>query len=374
MTRARAVASIAGVTLHRVRLPLRAPHAGAHGREETRELVLVSISDSDGAVGWGECPTLARAGYTAEWTDGAWASLAGEITPGLIGRAADSTVDDRPREPMATGAVRDALLDLALRRSGRSLAAHIGSTSPAVAFGAAIGLAADVEALVATVDQRLARGAIHATLKVTPDRYRAAVAAVRAAHSDLSLAVDANGSFTSADDPDLATTDELGLTHIEQPLRPTDIAGLVTLSGRLQTPVALDESATSPEAVSSAIARGTGRALTVKASRLGGIEAALSAARAARAAGWGVLVGGMLESGVGRAAAVALAATDLCTLPTVVGPSSALFADDVVEPVEPDSDGRLAVHCGHGIAPAPDPDRLAALRVDRLDIIASPGT
>ena len=62
-----------------------------------------------------------------------------------------------------------------------------------------------------------------------------------------------------------------------------------------------------------------------------------------------MFVGGMLETGVGRAGAVALAALDACTWPTDLGPSDWYFEADLTEPIVAGDDGRLAVprRAGH---------------------------
>ena len=82
-------------------------------------------------------------------------------------------------------------------------------------------------------------------------------------------------------------------------------------------------------------------------------------ARVATDAGWGVFVGGMLETGVGRAAALAVAALPSVTLPTDLGPSSHYFSHDLTESLECDGEGRLLVPNGPGIGVTPDEGRLA---------------
>jgi L-alanine-DL-glutamate epimerase-like enolase superfamily enzyme len=76
----------------------------------------------------------------------------------------------------------------------------------------------------------------------------------------------------------------------------------------------------------------------------------------------------MLESGVGRAVARLLAARADVPGPGTVGPTSLLFTEDVVEPVEADAAGMVAVPDGIGLVPSPDPDRLAALTVERWEL------
>ncbi len=264
---------------------------------------------------------------------------------------------------MASGAVRDALLDLRLRRAGEGPSAALGPLAATVAFGVAVGLAADPAAVVRAATAARAAGAALVVVKVEPGRCAEPVAAVRAAHPDLALAVDGNGSFTTATLDELRAADARGLAFVEQPMAPGDHDGAVRAVAALRAPVALDEEVTSSGELEAALALGTGSMLTVKPARLGGVEAAAVAAARAAAAGWAVHAGGMLESGLGRAAARALAARPEVTGPALVGPTSLLFADDVVAPVGPGADGTVAVPDGPGLAPPPDPTRLARLTV-----------
>ena len=88
----------------------------------------------------------------------------------------------------------------------------------------------------------------------------------------------------------------------------------------------------------------------------------------ARAAGVPVWCGGMLETGIGRAGNLALAALPGFTLPGDTSASSRYFTDDLTEPFAMALDGTMAVPQGPGIGVMPGPDRLAActLRIESL--------
>lgn len=75
--------------------------------------------------------------------------------------------------------------------------------------------------------------------------------------------------------------------------------------------------------------------------------------------------GGMWETGIGRSAALGLAAMPGCVLPTDVGPTTAYLAADVVRPFDLDSDGTVPIPSGPGVGPEPDPDLLADLVMAR---------
>lgn len=354
----------ARVVLHRLAYPLRRAHVAAHGREDVRSLILVEVALDDGTVGWGECSALSRPTYTAEHTDGAWQVLRDELVPQALAGGPFDVVG----HPMALAGLRTALLDATLRRTGASLAASLageGVAAPAVAWTAVVARHDAADDLVAEVAERM-RGRVELVkLKVTPDRADlAAVEAVRSAWPDLALAVDFNGTAT---DDALAQLERVGLRYVEQPAPRDDLVASARFAGRIGAPVALDESVATPGELDAAVALGAGAILNVKPARCGGPDRAAALAARAVEAGWSAFVGGMLESGVGRAAALAVAAQPALALPTDLGPSLAYVDVDVTEPLALDDVGRMRVPAGPGIGVVPIPERLDAVTVDRVE-------
>ena len=351
------------VELWRVRIPLRRAHRAAHGTESVREVLLVAVHGTDGLVGWGECDALSSPTYTAEWTDGAWLVLRDVLVPAWRGGRAG----DVRGHPMASAALGGAVLDLALRRSGTALADALGAHRGIVACGRVVS-GVDEDDVVAAASDAVEDGAALVKVKIRPGHDHALLAAVRATFPACALAADANGSYRSDDVDALVALDHLGLRYLEQPFGADDLVGHARLAGRVGTPIALDESATSPGALETALALGACGAVNIKPARVGGAHEARSMAELAVGAGVPAFVGGMLELGVGRAAALAVAALDLFALPTDLGPSAAYVVDDITEAVVTDGAGRLRVPDGPGIGVAPRPDRLAACGVDHLAI------
>lgn len=363
-----ALGELGGVEVRRVVLPLRQPHVAAHGRALVRDVLVVGVADTGGRAGWGECPTFAMAGYTDEDTAAAWRHLCDHLVPALL----DGTLTDRlaegvvldPTFPMASGALESALVDLGLRRTGDALAPVLGATTRCLPRCVVLSLpaTADDAALVAPVGEAVAAGASMVKLKVDPVVGVAHVVAVRQAFPSLSLAVDANGSLGASTDL-LAVLADLDLAYIEQPLPPGHPDAARVAAG-FATPVALDESATGPAAVAAALAAGEGSVVNLKPARVGGLAAAVRCWEAAAAGGAGVFVGGMVETAVGRAAAVGLAAAVGSVpgaLPTDLGPSAQYFERDLAGPVVVDEAGALVVPGGPGIGVTPDPALLDAL-------------
>lgn len=351
------------VTLHRVRLPLVRAHRAAHGSEALREVVLVEVALDDGQVGWGECSTLARPTYSAEYTSTAWAVLREVLAPAVLAGEAPRVVGHR----MAVAALASALADAVLRDVGRplaqELAAHHG-TSPraAVPAGAVIGRGT-VDEVLEEVAAELGAGAALVKLKVSPDPPDLAAAeAVRSTWPDVALAVDWNGT---ADPTGLRRLDGLGLAYVEQPAPADELVTSAAMAASIGAPVALDESVASRGELDAAVALGAARIVNVKPARCGGPAPAAELVAHARNAGLEVFVGGMVETGVGRAAALAVAALPGCTLPTDLGPSRRYLSPDLTQDLVADGHGRMVTPTGPGIGVVPDPERLAAATVDR---------
>lgn len=358
-------ARLVAVELIRVRMPLRHEHRAAHGAEAVRDLVLVCARFDDATSGWGECSALARPTYTGEHTAGAWAVLRDEIVPAVLAGRTPGIVG----HPMATAAVLTALSDAVLRDAGRSLATDLAEGQGANPLGAVqscavISRADDADGVLAAVEERVQARVAMVKLKVTPERRDlAAVGAVREAWPDLALAVDFNGT---ADADALHQLDRLHLEYVEQPAPADELVRSAHLASLIEAPVALDESITSAGSLDAAVALGAGRIVNVKPARCGGPHAAAALVRQARNAGLDAFVGGMLESGIGRAAALAVAALPGCTLPTDLGPSLVYFDEDVTEPLLADGSGRMLVPSGPGIGTEPVPAHLERFAVDRL--------
>lgn len=355
------------VELRQVRLESVAPLRAAHGITGDRELIVVRVTDPDGRVGWGECPALARPGYTAEYLAGCWLLLTEVLVPMVLADPTDAVgaMAQVAGHPMAKSALVGAMIDLDLRVRGRSLTAALADGAPVrnrVPSNAVIGLHDDLDELVATVDRALAAGHASVKLKVDPDHDVQPVRAIRQAWPELTLAVDANGSYANADvalDALRAVVNAADdtLEYVEQPLPADDLVGSAVLARRVGVPIALDESVGSIGDACTALAIGALGALNVKPARVGGPLSAMAVAQVVASEGHAIFCGGMLESGIGRAASLAFAAQSVCTGPTDLGPSARYHRTDLTPPFELE-DGCLTVPEGLGIGVEPDPTTL----------------
>ena len=136
----------------------------------------------------------------------------------------------------------------------------------------------------------------------------------------------------------------------------------------LRTPICLDESVVSAKAANDALALKAASVINIKAGRVGGYLEAVAIHDLCLEAAVPVWCGGMLETGIGRAANAALAALPGFTLPGDVSASSRFYSRDIVtEPIVLE-DGHVRVPTGDGIGVEIDPVALEDFTVARETI------
>jgi O-succinylbenzoate synthase len=365
--------TVRAVELRMVGIPLVRPFRTSFGVETRKICVLARVVTGD-AEGWGECVASPDPGYSEEFNEGVWLVLREFVSPALFA-AGDITSEQLDRvlagvrgNPMAKATVIDAFLDAELRAGGRSLAEHLGAESDRVACGVSVGIADTTEQLLQQVDGYLTEGYRRIKLKIEPGTDVERVGAVRDAHPDITLSVDANAAYTLADVDVFRALDGFDLLMIEQPLHQDDLVEHAKLQAQIRTDICLDESIRSAADAAAAIELGACRIVNIKQGRVGGVLEAVRIHDVARSAGVPVWCGGMLETGIGRATNLALAALPGFTLPGDTSASARYFADDVTTPFVMAPDGTMEVPRGQGIGVTPRPDRLDAttLRVELL--------
>jgi O-succinylbenzoate synthase len=310
---------LTGIELRELDLALAAEVGTATGVHRTRPLLLARVVTTDGE-GWGECgalgegtsvdPPIGDVRPVAEGMAGALVERGDCVLPPFAETAGAAS-------RMARAMFEMGFLDALLTASAQSLGAHLGGDRTAVPVGAVVGIpsARDTDRLLAMAEVALgaaAGGAQRLRIKIAPGWDVAPVRAIRTEYPDLTLQVDANGTYRevagSADGADaLERLEEFDVACIEQPLPPGELEAHARLAATLRSPIALDESLASVAQVDAALALGAMTVACLKPSRLGGFDAALEAQERCAAAGCHAFVGGFFESGLARCANVAVA-------------------------------------------------------------------
>lgn len=348
---------LSGIELRRIRIPLVAPFRTSFGEQTVRTVLLVRAVTPD-AEGWGECVAMSRPSYSPEYVDTAENVIRNHILPGLF-ELSETTAAQFAEvvkwihgHPMAKAAVETAILDAELRERGQSLTSHLGGVRDVVDVGVSVGIADSLPQLLETVEGYLSDGYKRVKLKIQPGWDVDAVRAVRERFGDeLLLQVDANTAYRLKDIRQLAKLDDFDLLLIEQPFPEEEILAHAELARAIKTPVCLDESITSARAAADAITLGACSIVNIKPGRVGGYLEARRVHDVCAAHGVPVWCGGMLETGIGRAANLALASLPNFTLPGDISASDRYYRRDVTPPfVLEDSQVRVPTGPGIGVS------------------------
>ena len=341
------------VEMRRIRLSLVAPFETSFGVQTERDILLVKAIASDGE-GWGECVAGEEPTYSSEYVDGAQHVLIHHLLPRLFSQPSISASDvGRLLRPvhghqMAKAAIEMAILDAELRARGESFGKYLGAVRPAVDSGVSVGIHKTIPELLETVGDYVEQGYRRIKLKIKPGWDLEPVRAVRERFGNVPLQVDANTAYSLSDAAHLALLDPFDLLLIEQPLPEEQVLAHAELAKSVRTPICLDESIISAQAAADAIQLGACRIINVKPGRVGGYLEARRIHDVCAEHGVPVWMGGMLETGIGRAGNVAMAAMKNFTLPGDTSASDRYYKRDITAPFVL-RDGRLDVPVGPGL-------------------------
>jgi len=310
------VISIADVTAAPLDIELTEPFGIATGAQTLAANVLVTLTLSDGTTGTGEAaPFPAVNGETQSAVLDALAAASSSLSglDALRWRPAVGVAEHALRgTPTALAAFESALLDALCRRAGISLWSFFGGAQKELVSDITIPTGSAEHAKAAATR---ALDAGFATLKVKVggvpfDDDRARLAAIAQAAPNARLVLDANASLSAAEA--LALLEALGhakgqVALFEQPTAKLDLDGLRRVREHGGVPVAADESACSAADVLALIAARAVDAINIKTMKCGILEA-MDMIAIARAAGLGLMIGGMVESKLSMTVSACLAA------------------------------------------------------------------
>lgn len=358
---------LTGIEFRYVEMPLVAPFRTSFGTQSVRSLVLLRAVTDQGE-GWGECVAMEDPLYSSEYNEACVDVLRRFFIPAVAG--AENLDAYRVGEilrpfkghRMAKAVLEMAIMDAELRATGVSWARELGAVKDKVPCGVSVGIMNSIPELLDAVTGYVEAGYQRIKLKIEPGWDVAPVRAVREKFPDMLLQVDANTAYTLADARLLAQLDAFDLLLIEQPLEEDEVLAHAELAKLIRTPICLDESIVSAKAAADAIRLGATSVINIKPGRVGGYLEARRIHDVCAAHGVPVWAGGMLETGIGRAANVALAALPGFTLPGDTSASDRYYRTDITDPFVL-QDGYLAVPTGPGLGVTPNEEALAAVTV-----------
>ncbi len=357
--------TIRDIKLHVIALPLVELLKTSFGAEPYKSAILVEVVASDGLTGWGETAVKTKPSYGAETILTALHITRDFLIPKLVGQTLDTPTQVPERFKSVRGnhharaGVEASIWDLMAKMNDMRLADYFAQHLPpgnapreSVPVGVSIGIQDSLDGQIALIKKRLEEGYRRIKLKIAPGWDLELARAVRRHFPDIMLMLDANSAYTLADADHLRQLDQFDLLMIEQPLAYDDIYEHSLLQQQLQTPFCLDESICSAHDWRIALELGAGEILNLKPTRVGGYSESLKIYKLCVERGSPLWIGGMLETGIGRAANLSFAALPGVTLPSDISATDRYFDRDITEPpfvLQPDSTLRLPAGAGIGL-------------------------
>lgn len=366
------------IKLRQIEMPLVHFFQTSFGRTYSRKIVLVEVV-AGGVSGWGEVTAGENPFYNEEWTDSSWLILRDYVAPQVLHHefATASAVGERSvhirGHLMARGGLEAACWDLEARQRGIPLYQAIGGGArKEIACGVSIGIQDNVDQLLGKIETEVNAGYQRIKMKIAPGWDVEVIRDVRKRFPEILLMADANSAYRLSDWEMLKALDEFNLMMIEQPLAHDEIIDHAELQAKLDTPICLDECIRSAHQAEQAIRMKAGRIINIKLGRVGGFAEAIKVHDVAMKHGIPVWCGGMLESGIGRAANIALSTLPNFILPGDVSASKRYWKKEVLtQPVEVSPTGMIRIPEGPGFGFEVDHAFLDSITV-RQETISKP--
>jgi len=368
-----------------IRLPTRRVHQWASLTTPIGVYVIIKLHTDDGLVGLGEAPVLKDWGgdygkYFGETPQTTTHIINDILAPALKGQdprrfeTIHALMDKAVKGyPYCKAAIDAAMYDVA----GRALNVPVyqllgGCFRERVSIAHSLGLM-EIEKAVEEALQAKAEGVKTIKLKGGVDQKRdiELVKQIRnAIGPDLNICVDANQGYPT---PKTAikiikAMEEFNLLYMEQPVEGID--RMAEVARRVDTPIMADESAWTPEDVLEIVQKKAADIISIYTTKPGGMFKAKKVAAVAEAAGLKCNVNGSVETGVGNAANLHLAAsTGVVTLGCVVpvstpkgkgkkGIAGIYYQDDIIQEPFEYADGDIIVPSKPGLGIDLDEDKL----------------
>jgi L-alanine-DL-glutamate epimerase-like enolase superfamily enzyme len=269
----------------------------SRGARTEAEVVVASITDGD-VVGQGECVPYTRYGESVDGVLADIEAIAGDVADGM------TRVELQERIPAgaARNAVDCALWDLEAKRSGKRAWQLAGLDEP--------GKVVTVETVSLDeidVMRESARKIAHKPVLKMKLAHEDPLARIRAVHEgapDSRIIVDANEGLDIDGLREIAPElDKLNVALLEQPLYAGKDDALDGIS--FAVPLCADESCHTTESLEAL--KGRYQFVNIKLDKTGGLTEALKLAEAAKAQGFGIMVGCMMGTSLGMAPAALVA-------------------------------------------------------------------
>ncbi len=291
-------------------LTLRTKHAFTIARPRHRQdyAVCVRLSDAEGRTGWGEGNPIPYYGGTPDIVCAALEAyrpiLESADSPFALQEIEAAVEADLRGHPAARSAIIGALYDLQGKQVGLPVHTLLGldpSRAPLTSFTIGIAQPEELRARIREADEYPIL-----KVKVGTERDEEVLSTVREEAPDKRIRVDANTAWHPKQAlRQIERLSRFDLEFVEQPVAATDIDGLRIVRENSPLPIIADESCVTGADIPRLLGAVDG--INIKLAKCGGIGEALRMIHTARAHGLLIMLGCMVESSLGIAAAAQLA-------------------------------------------------------------------
>lgn len=380
MLKSSLAASPSGITIERIDLyPVRYPTVMRFKFFEGptssggRPAILIKITASNGAAGWGESVPIPRWSY--ETLEGAMATLERYLKPILLGldpfdlTAIHQKMDQEVAGSFSTGApITKAGIDIALhdligKVLGKNLSALWGRTLPKELTLSWTLNPKTLDEIEPLLEKGRALGYENFNVKVAPDPEfdLALCRKVKDLAPDGFLWADANGGY----DLDTALSvlpklADIGVPVLEQPIKINHISGYQALKKQGALPIILDEGVVSPTDLREFIQLGMCDGMAMKPARCGGLVSAKAQLELLEEHQLRFLGSGLTDPDVSLAASLILYGAFGLKFPAALNGPQFLGESVLKIPFKPVG-GKVEIPTGPGLGIEVDEDKVRAL-------------
>lgn len=301
---------------------------------------LITCMHSGSHEGWSESSPLPGPTYSYEYGPGIFELVKRFLAPAVVGKEFDSArqlnqaMSVFKGSPFAKAGIEMAWWTLQADMQGVPLGKLLGAVTDKIDVGESFGIADSYDALIEEMGKSFDRGYKRVKLKMAHGWDYDMLAAVRSVFPNEVIHVDANSSYNwncREDRELLKSLDRFHLAMIEQPFQVGDLYYHAKLQACIDTPICLDESITEPWQAEEAAEMKACQYINVKTGRAGGLQNCLDINAICRQAGMGCWVGGMMESDLGKAICIELAAVAGMNHSHDVTPAMFNYPDSITE-------------------------------------------
>lgn len=357
------------LNIYQVKIPLKSNFTTSFGTQKYRNALILHLQ-TDNVNAYSECVTDENPFYNYEDNDTALHIISKYLIKHIVDLPKPEEFMERCKtikgHNMAKASIEMLLWDYHSKIEEKPLYQYIGKSRGYALVGISIGMD-ETNRMIKAIDESLKKGYKRIKVKIEKGKEEKILSEVRERFPEIPLSADANSCYSVKDFEILKNLDKYNLLYIEQPLSYDDLIYHSKLRKQIKTPICLDESITSYEKAQKAFEIGAADIVNIKPGRLGGISNSIKVIELASKTGHGVWIGGMLETGIGRAFNIALASLENVNMPGDTSPNDRYFEKDIVKNIFVMNDGKIKPFENPGIGVELDMEALNSYMISKYE-------